>query len=97
MQSRNIEASIFGMATFANDRIQIQRRGIDNTCALWAMLKQRRWDQRSRIQTDRTGRNQVAASQGQKIWGAWTGSNKMYGHSGTLSASAQVVVRSADT
>ena len=86
MQPRDILAALVRLAELRHDRIEIERRGVDDPRARRAMVEQRFRDQRAGVEADRAARDQVAPAQGDEIGRAGSGADEMHGHSGASAA-----------
>ncbi len=80
MEAGNILTFGIGPGTFCDDLVERQGRGVDDPRAGWTVGQQGRWDQRSGIEADRTGCDQVPAAECDQVWRARSGADEMDGH-----------------
>src|SRR3954451_23294869 len=97
MQTRNVLVLRMRGRDFRHDVVERQRRGVDDPRARRAMRQNLARYQRAGIEADRTGRDEVAAAQGQEIGGGRPGADEMHRHGPSPPAIAAVAVRSCDT
>src|SRR5258708_40156032 len=79
-----------------HDLVERHWRGVDDARAGRAMRENFLWYQRTGVETDRTGRNQIAPAQREQIGRARAGADEMHGHSPSPSAIAAVAVLSPE-
>ena len=96
MEPGNILTCRCRRLAFGDDRVEIERRGVDNARLRRAMGQHPFRHERARIKTYRAGRDQIAPAQCQKIRSAGSGANEVDGHGSGPSATAQVAMRSWD-
>ena len=67
MQPRDVLAARVRLDAMGDDRVEIERRRVDDPRARRAMVEQRLRDQRARVEADRAARDQVAPAQSDEI------------------------------
>ena len=88
MQAGDIMALGMGGCDLGDDLIQAERGSVDDAAAGGAMGKDALRDQRSGVEADRRGRDQVAAAQREKVRRAGTCADEVNCHGRGLSARA---------
>lgn len=84
VQAGDVVACRVRAADFRHDRIEVQRRRVDDARSPGAVGQDRLGHQRSGVQADRAGGDQVAAAQGQQVGRAGAGADKVHAHKLTL-------------
>jgi hypothetical protein len=82
MQPSDVLALGMGGLDLGDDRVEIERGGIDDARAGRAPAEHRLGDQRARIEADRAGADQLAPAQGDEIDCAGAGADEVDGHGG---------------
>src|SRR5262245_24503185 len=76
---------------FGLDRIERERRGVDDARGLRTIGKQLPWHDRAGIEADLAARDQLAPAHGDEVGGARPRADEMHGHGASpLKTSAQV-------
>jgi hypothetical protein len=73
-----------GGGEFRDDLVEGERGGVDLARAEWAVVEEFVRDERTGVEADRCGGDQVAAADRDQIGGARTGSDEVHGHLVTL-------------
>lgn len=80
MQARDVEPRLVGGDHLGDDFFEAHRRRVDDARAGRTPAEHRRVDQRSRVEADRAGADQVAAANGDEVGSAGTGADEVDGH-----------------
>src|SRR5262249_51798119 len=91
LKPRHVLSGGMGRYAFGFDVVERQRRSVDQSSPGRTISQQVRRDDRTGIETDRALPEQVAATDRNKICGAWTSADEVHAHDRSLlTASAQV-------
>jgi hypothetical protein len=80
MQPRHILPGLMGGGHLGDDRVEIERRRVDDARARRAPVEHRLGDQRARKEADRAGCDQVAPAQRDEVGRAGPGADEMDRH-----------------
>src|SRR5580704_1320696 len=80
MEPRHVLAFSSGFDAKRNDRVEIERRGVDDPCVRRAMVEQRARDERAGIEAYGRARDEIAPPHSDEIGSAWTCADEVHGH-----------------
>src|SRR5260370_9202178 len=96
LKPRHVLSGGMGRHVFGFDVVGGQRRSVDQASPSRTISQQVRRDDRAGIETDRASPQQVAATDRNKVGGAWAGADEVHAHDrSSLTASAQVALPTA--
>ena len=80
MEPRHVLGPRGRLDTERNDRVEIERRGVDDPRVRRAMIEQGARDQRAGIETDGSARDEIAPAHCDEIGSARPGADEVHGH-----------------
>ena len=84
MQPRHVLPRCVGGTELGDDRIEVERRGIDDARTGRTVREDFLGHQRAGIETDRATGDQVASAQGQQVGRTGTGAYEVDGHDSSV-------------
>ena len=80
MEPRDVLAPCGRLDAERNDRVEIERRGVDDPRPRRAMIEQRRGHERAGVEADRAARDEIAPAHGDEIGRAGPGADEVHRH-----------------
>ena len=93
MEPRHVVALRIGGGDLRHDRVEVEGRGVDDARPRRTPGQDLRCHQRTGIEADGAGGDQVAPAHGDEVWRTGAGADEMNGHGRPLTASDRMLWR----